>query len=84
MRRHHFHHTCIRKAVKAAANATGLTKQITPHTFGHSFATHLLQSGADTRTVQTQLGHSDVQTTQIYTHVLHQGANGIISPFSQL
>ncbi|MCF2947473.1 integron integrase [Paraglaciecola aquimarina] len=84
IRRHHFHHTCVRKAVKVAVNAAGLTKQITPHTFRHSFATHLLQSGADIRTVQTQLGHSDVQTTQIYTHVLQQGANGVTSPLSRL
>lgn len=82
IRRHHFHHTCIRKAVKSAVKATGLEKQITPHTLRHSFATHLLQSGADIRTVQAQLGHSDVKTTQIYTHILQQGANGVISPFS--
>jgi site-specific recombinase XerD len=84
IRRQHFHHTCIRKAVKVAVKAAGLAKQITPHTFRHSFATHLLQSGADIRTVQTQLGHSDVQTTQIYTHVLQQGANGVVSPLSHL
>lgn len=84
IRRHHFHHTCVRKAVKRAVKTSGLTKQITPHTFRHSFATHLLQSGADIRTVQAQLGHSDLKTTQIYTHVLQQGANGVVSPLSQL
>ena len=84
IRRHHFHHTCIRKAVKNAVKVSGLAKQITPHTFRHSFATHLLQSGADIRTVQAQLGHSDVKTTQIYTHVLQQGANGVVSPLSNL
>jgi len=84
IRRHHFHHTCIRKAVKAAVKTSGLEKQITPHTFRHSFATHLLQSGADIRTVQSQLGHSDVKTTQIYTHVLQQGANAVVSPLSSI
>lgn len=84
IRRHHFHHTCIRKAVKSAVKASGLKKQITPHTLRHSFATHLLQSGADIRTVQSQLGHSDVKTTQIYTHVLQQGANAVVSPLSNI
>jgi integron integrase len=84
IRRHHFHPTGVRKAVKKAANQVGLEKPISPHTFRHSFATHLLQSGADIRTVQAQLGHSDVKTTQIYTHVLQQGAQGVISPLSKL
>lgn len=84
IRRHHFHHTCVRKAVKNAVRELGLSKPITPHTLRHSFATHLLQSGADIRTVQAQLGHSDVKTTQIYTHVLQQGANGVVSPLSRL
>ena len=84
IRRHHFHPTCVRKAVKKALKQTNIDKLITPHTFRHSFATHLLQSGADIRTVQAQLGHSDVKTTQIYTHVLQQGANGVVSPLSKI
>ena len=84
IRRHHFHPTCVRKAVKKALKQTNITKIVTPHTFRHSFATHLLQSGADIRTVQAQLGHTDVKTTQIYTHVLQQGANGVVSPLRKI
>ena len=84
IRRHHFHPTCVRKAVKKALKQTNITKIVTPHTFRHSFATHLLQSGADIRTVQAQLGHTDVKTTQIYTHVLQQEANGVVSPLSKI
>lgn len=84
IRRHHIHSTVLRKAVKQAAKHLGVNKHVTCHTLRHSFATHLLQRGADIRTVQEQLGHSDVRTTQIYTHVIEQGANGVRSPLSDL
>lgn len=81
-RRHHIDETALQKAVRSAARDAGLKKSVTPHTLRHSFATHLLASGADIRTVQDQLGHTDVKTTQIYTHVLQMGGNAVRSPFS--
>lgn len=84
LRRHHIDETVIGKAIRAARKRVGIVKQVTPHTLRHSFATHLLQNGADIRTVQQQLGHSDVKTTEIYTHVLKQGAQGVQSPLSKL
>lgn len=84
LRRHHINETSIRKAVKIASNYLSFNKHVTCHTFRHSFATHLLQRGADIRTVQEQLGHTDIRTTQIYTHVLQQGANGVKSPLSDI
>lgn len=80
IRRHHTYETNIQKAVKAAVQMTGLTKKVGPHTFRHCFATHLLESGYDIRTVQELLGHKDVRTTMIYTHVLNKGGKGVRSP----
>ena len=84
LRRHHIHEANINRALKRAAKLSGIEKQVSSHTLRHSFATHLLESGADIRTVQEQLGHQDVKTTEIYTHVLKRGARGVRSPLSDL
>ena len=83
-RRHHIDPSVINKAIKAAAKRAGIQKRISSHTLHHSFATHLLQRGTDIRTIQALLGHSDVSTTMIYTHVLGQGAHGVTSPLDDL
>jgi len=79
-RRHHFHPESVQKAVRGAALRAELAKPVSPHTLRHSFATHLLQAGQDIRTIQELLGHKDVETTMIYTHVLNRGGRGVLSP----
>jgi integron integrase len=80
LRRHHVHEVNVQRAVKAAATMARMVKQVTPHTFRHSFATHLLENGHDIRTVQDLLGHKNVATTQIYTHVMQKPGLGVRSP----
>ena len=82
--RHHVHETILQRAVKAAAVQAGLIKRVGCHTLGHSFATHLLEAGYDIRTIQELLGHKDVTTTMIYTHVLNKGGQGVRSPMDGL
>ncbi len=80
LRRHHLHHTALRRHLRRARKEAGIIKPVRSHTFRHSFATRLLEKGYDLRTIQKLLGHSDVKTTEIYTHVLRRGPLGVISP----
>lgn len=84
MGRHHLDESVIRKAVKQAATKAGIMKRVSPHVLRHSFATHLIEAGYDIRTVQELLGHKDVSTTMIYTHVLMNGKMGVTSPLDRL
>jgi len=83
-RRHHLHESVVQRAVKEAARAAGIPRPATCHNLRHSFATHLLAAGYDIRTIQELLGHRDVSTTMIYTHVLNRGGRGVRSPLDRL
>lgn len=83
-RRHHLDESVIQRSIRAAVSRAGVHKPATSHTLRHSFATHLLEDGYDIRTVQELLGHSDVRTTMIYTHVLNRGGRGVRSPADKL
>jgi integrase len=83
-RRHHVDASVINKAIKRAARTAGIIKRVSAHTFRHSFATHLLQRGTDIMTIQGLLGYNDVSTTLIYTHILQQGGQGVLSSLDDL
>jgi integrase len=83
IRRHHLYEQNLQRSIKLAVQIAGIAKPAPTHTLRHSFATHLLQAGYDIRTVQELLGHSDVSTTMIYTHVLNKGGRGVVSPLDR-
>jgi integron integrase len=82
--RHHMHETLLQRAVREAVGKAGIVKRVGCHTFRHAFATHLLEAGYDIRTIQELMGHKDVSTTMIYTHVLNKGGHGVRSPMDEL
>jgi len=83
-RRHHQHESELQRAIRSAAIRAGITKRVSPHTFRHCYATHLLQAGYDIRTVAELMGHNDVKTTMIYLHILQPGGKGVESPLDKL
>ena len=84
IRRHHLHPSALSKHIRKAIKQAGINKPAKSHSFRHSFATHLLEAGYDIRTIQVLLGHSDVATTEIYTHVVNRGGKGVVSPSDRL